>query len=140
LFLQLNEAYAVLRDPVKRANYDASYQRTERAQWRLFDQSQAIVGAAAEKRKRQGILGLLYAKTLRDPEHGSINIFEFEQTLGCPREHLQTAMWYLKGKGYIQRADNGRYNITIAGFSAVEEDSPLPIEQLKLAESTVNSR
>ena len=52
-----------------------------------------------------------------------MNVFEFEQLLGCPREHLESALWYLKGKDYIKRGDNGRFTITIAGFDEVEKSS-----------------
>lgn len=52
-----------------------------------------------------------------------MTVHEFEKLLGCPREHLEAALWYLKGKNYIQRSDNGRYTITIQGFEAAEEVS-----------------
>jgi hypothetical protein len=120
LFVQLNQAYDLLRDPVRRAAYDRHYQEAKRAQWNVFDQSTATTGAASEPRKRDGILGLLYAKILQGPEHAAIGILEFEQLLGCPREHLQTALWYLRGKGYIQRTDSGRYAITVDGYEVAE--------------------
>ena len=42
---------------------------------------------------------------------------DFEEILGCPREHLQAALWYLKGKDFIQRGDNGRYSITVRALT-----------------------
>jgi hypothetical protein len=30
-------------------------------------------------------------------------------------------LWYLKGRGDIERADSGRYTITVQGFDAVEQ-------------------
>jgi curved DNA-binding protein CbpA len=124
LFVRLVEAYAVLSDPERRAKYDARHREVKRLHWKIFDQAQTTTGVEGEKRKRRGILGLLHAKTLRDPEHPTMNIFEFEELLGCPREHLQAALWYLRGKGYIQRADNGRYTITVQGFDENEENAP----------------
>lgn len=119
-FVQISEAHAVLGDPERRAGYDAQHRHHKQLRWKIFDQSGASVGHAAEVNKRRGILGLLYAKTLHDPERGSMTIHDFEELLGCPREHLDAALWYLKGKGYIQRTDGGRYNITIAGFDHAE--------------------
>src|SRR5260221_7766509 len=90
--------------------------------WTISDQAQAAMGQDAEQRKRHVILGLLYAKTLHDPEQGAMTIFEFEDLLGCPREHLQAALWFLRGKGYIQRSDNGRHTITVLGFEEAEKN------------------
>jgi hypothetical protein len=119
-FVQISEAHAVLGDPERRAGYDAQHRRARQLRWKIFDQSAASVGLAAEVNKRRGILGLLYAKTLHDPERATLTIHDFEELLGCPREHLDAALWYLKGKGYIQRSDGGRYNITIPGFEQAE--------------------
>jgi hypothetical protein len=63
---------------------------------------------------------------LNDPEQAEMNIQLLEELLGCPREHLQAALWYLKGKNYIRRSDNGRFSITIAGFEEAETQSFTP--------------
>ena len=134
--MRLSEANRILSDPELRAGYDARHREAKRLHWKIFDQARAATGQEAEKRKRQGILSLLHAKTLEDPERGAIGLLVFEELLGCPREHLQAALWYLKGKGLIERADNGRYTITVEGFDAVEEAGPLAnLEQRLIAES-----
>lgn len=123
MFVRLAEAYRILSDPEQRARYDARHRQTRQLHWRIFDQAENSKGPEAEKRKRQGILGLLYAKFTHDPEHSAINIFEFERLLGCPREHLQAALWYLKGKGRIQRTDNGYFSITVTGVDEFEAET-----------------
>ncbi len=136
LFVRLSEAYHILSDPEKRASYDARHRESKRLQWKIFDQATAATGGEAEKRKRQGILGLLHAKTLHDPDRAEMNIQAFEELLGCPREHLQAALWYLKGKNYIKRSDNGRYTITVSGFDQAEADYLAPLGATRqLAES-----
>jgi predicted transcriptional regulator of viral defense system len=50
-----------------------------------------------------------------------MTVHSFEEMLGCPREHLEAALWYLKGKGYVQRSDGGRYTLTVHGFEEAEE-------------------
>jgi curved DNA-binding protein CbpA len=120
IFLKLCEAHRVLDNPELRAKYDARYRDTKQLHWRIFDRAEAAKGPEAERRKRRGILELLYAKTVQDPESASMTIFEFEQILGCPREHLVFALWYLKGKGYVKRADNGRFTLTVPGSDEVE--------------------
>jgi DnaJ-like protein/PilZ domain-containing protein len=125
VFIRLCEAHRILSDPEQRAGYDARHRDAKRLHWKIFDQAQAATGQEAERRKRQGILSLLYAKALQDPERAAIGLLSFEELLGCPREHLQAALWYLRGKGFIERSDNGRYTITVQGFDAAEEASPL---------------
>jgi hypothetical protein len=120
IFLKLGEAHRILNDPELRAKYDARYRETRQLHWKIFDRAEAAKGPEAEQRKRQGILELLYAKTAQDPERAAMTVFEFEQLLGCPREHLEFALWYLKGKGYVKRGDNGQFTITIAGSDEVE--------------------
>src|ERR1700736_2244365 len=94
-FIKLCEAHRILSDPEERARYDVRYREAKQLNWKIFDRAEAASGPEAEQRKRQGILELLYAKTVHDPERAAMAVFEFEELLGCPREHLQAALWYL---------------------------------------------
>lgn len=120
-FVRLCEAHRVLSDPQLRASYDARHRQAKQLQWEIFDRPELPSRQDAEKRKRQAILEALYAKSLLDPERASMSSIDFETLLGCPREHLEAALWYLRAKSYLKRADNGRYSITVAGFDFVEE-------------------
>ncbi len=126
LFVQLTEAFQTLGDPEKRAAYDARHSSEKRLRWRIFDQSVVASGPEVEKRKRQGILSLLYAATIKDPERASMTVHAFEDLLGCPREHLEAALWYLRGKAYVQRTDGGRYTLTVLGFEEAEQHCLTP--------------
>ena len=126
MFIRVTAAARILSDPEQRAKYDARYQAARQLHWKIFDQAEAALGPQAERAKRKGILGLLYAKAAHDIERASMTTVDFEEILGCPREHLQAALWYLKGKGYVQRGDNGRYTITVAGFDEMESQSFMP--------------
>jgi curved DNA-binding protein len=136
IFLKLCEAHRILTDPEMRAKYDVRYHDTRQRQWKIFDRAEAAKGPEAEQRKRQGILELLYAKTADDPERASMTVFEFEQLLGCPREHLEFALWYLKGKSYVKRGDNGRFTLTVLGSDEMENcDLPRQNRNQRLLQS-----
>ncbi len=130
LFVQLTEAFQTLSDPERRAAYDARHSSDRQLRWKIFDQAAVATGPEVEKRKRQGILALLYATTVKDPERASMTVHSFEEMLGCPREHLEAALWYLKGKGYVQRSDGGRYTLTVNGFEEAEERC---VKQMEMA-------
>ena len=117
------EAYRVLTDLEKRAAYDVEHKLASGLKWKIFDQTSAVQGIEGEKRKRMGILSLLCTKRINEPEKPSLTLFELEDLLGCPREHLELSLWYLKESGRIVRGDNGRYVLTARGFEALEENA-----------------
>ena len=56
---------------------------------------------------------------------------ELESMLGCPREHLEFTLWYLKGKAVLEPTDHGHFTITPEGVDDVEareadESRPMP--------------
>jgi curved DNA-binding protein CbpA len=122
-FKMVVKAYQVLSDPQQRAAYDVEHQAVRKVRWKIFDQPDAARGMQGEKRKRQGILGLLYAKRMNQPHQPSVSILEMEELLGCPREHLEFTLWYLKENGLAVRGDNGRFNITVKGVDEAESES-----------------
>lgn len=120
-FKLLLAAYHILGDPERRAAYDVHHQSAAKRRWKIFDQPKAAQGAEGEKRKRHGVLSLLYTKRMNAPLEPSLTLMELEDLLGCPREHLEFSLWYLKESQSIQRTDNGRYQITVGGVDALEQ-------------------
>ncbi len=121
LFRQIVEAYRVLSDPEQRAAYDLSHAAMLHARWRVFQSPKAALGPEGEKRRRHGVLRALYAKRQQDPHAPGVTIFELEDLLGIPRDHLEFTLWYLKERGLLIRGDNNRFQITAAGVDYAEE-------------------
>jgi DnaJ-domain-containing protein 1 len=121
-FRAITDAYAVLSEPEKRAAYDVHLHAYRQVRWRIFDQRQAAIGKIAEKSKRRGLLELLYTQRCNEPEKPSMNLHELEDLLGCPREHLEFSLWYLKENGLVVRMDNGRFAVTAKGVDWAEQE------------------
>ena len=80
-------------------------------------------GVQAEIRKRQGILRLLYARRITEPLQPAMRARDFAEMLGCPLEHLEFSLWFLRERKQIHRvADNNQYEITCEGAEAFESD------------------
>ncbi len=122
IFRAITDAYHVLSEPEKRAAYDVNLHAYRQVRWRIFDQRQASIGKVAEKSKRKGILDLLYTKRANEPEKPTLNLHDLEDLLGCPREHLEFSLWYLKESGLVARTDNGRFAVTAKGVEWAEQE------------------
>ena len=133
-------AYRVLSDPERRAAYDATHAAQHEARWQIFSAEQdGEQDAGHEKRIRMGILAALFRVRSANNDSPSMSNRELERLLVCPREHLEFGIWYLRGKRYIERADNGRVSITPEGVDAIEESAEItPQGTLKLLGTRVS--
>lgn len=64
---------------------------------------------------QSNILIMLYLKrrtNVREPGMGNA---ELERLSGCPHEHLEFHLWYLKSKGWVATGEDGRLAITVDG-------------------------
>jgi hypothetical protein len=118
-FSEISNAYAVLADPEKRAAYDVRYGENRALTWQVFDQSSASDSFEEDKRIFQGILSLLYIARRQDAVNAGMGIVELERLLGCPQEHLEFHVWYLKEKGWLVRLENGKLAISSDGIDKV---------------------
>jgi hypothetical protein len=121
VFKLLMKAYEVLGDPARRAAYDVQREQQQQQRFRIFRTPESAKGHEAERAKRRGVLMALYNKRLQEIHSPALSMFELEDLLGVPREHLEFTVWYLKERALITRSDNNRFQITIGGVDYAEE-------------------
>ena len=121
-FSDIQMAYETLADPRRRAQYDVQYDAHRSQHWKIFDQVSAGDEREEDRRLFRGILTLLYAARRRDPRNGTLGVITIEAMLGCPQEHLEFPIWYLKKRAFIEVADNGQFGITVEGVDKLSTD------------------
>jgi curved DNA-binding protein len=114
-FKGLVEAFRVLSDPVKRAGYDANYEKERSERLQVFYGQSDPHDAQEDENIQRGILWLLYSARRRNATNPGVGIYELEKLLRTPEKHLEFHLWYLKEKGWIQRTENGQLAITANG-------------------------
>ena len=117
-FFRLKEAYDVLSDPERRAVYDSSRQEAKTAPLSTWvDFMDSISG---ELNRRLAVLAVLYAQRRSNANTPELSFRDIEKRLGFPRDYLEFTTWYLRTKGYLERADNAAFTITAEGVDFVE--------------------
>jgi curved DNA-binding protein len=121
-FRRLHEAYLVLSDPERRAQYDVQHDGLRRERWRFaatpapadndFEQEQLMRCIALE---------ILYNRRRTQPDKPSISNLDLSQLTGHPREHLEFTIWYLVQRKLVTRDDQSSLTITADGVDYVEQ-------------------
>lgn len=122
MFRRVVEAHGVLSDVERRAAYDVQLRAEDRSRLKLFESLESTQGVQAEIRKRKGVLKLLYTKRLTEPQQPYLRGRDFAELLGCPIEHLEFSLWYMREIKQIMRSDNNQFEITSHGVEAFEAD------------------
>jgi curved DNA-binding protein CbpA len=138
-FRDLHEAYLVLSDPEKRAQYDVALQNQPRVRWQVVTTTddRADTDFEMEQIARLTVLEALYIHRRTEPNNPGIFVLDLEALTGRPREHLEFTIWYLSQKQYIQRGDNSRLMITAAGVDYLEVNHQANLQRRRLTASSI---
>src|SRR3989441_3405981 len=131
-FNEVMDAYRILSDPEKRAAYDVKYDQNRATVLKLFDEASATDSFDSDRRVCEGILSLLYVSRRRDPNRGGVGIIQMERLLGCPSQHLEFPLCYLRQKSWVERLENGLLAITAAGVDKVIEQNNIILRRDRL--------
>jgi curved DNA-binding protein CbpA len=119
-FRLLRVAYDVLADPRRRAEYDATRSRTQAPPEPLATSIDFMDELEGELNRRLAVLAVLYYRRRTNPTFPEVNLQEIEERMGFPRDYLDFTLWYLQRKGYVSKADNAQYTLTVDGVDFVE--------------------
>jgi hypothetical protein len=136
-FVLLKQAYDVLSDPERRAEYDATYKKQAPELVPLSNSVDFMNSNDGELNRRVAVLALLYIQRRIKPFTPEVPLAEVERRMGFPREYLDFTMWYLKSKEHITIADNSDFTITAQGVDLVESNrEKIPLLNRLLSDRT----
>ena len=121
-FSEIVEAHNTLRDPVKRAQYDIQHKNHSGFRWKLAEEASDSKGIERDVDIQDKLLSVLYVKRRQNINNPGIGNLDLERLSGCPREHLEFHLWYLKEKGWIGRLENGMLAITVEGVDRANSE------------------
>jgi len=119
-FRLLKTAYDVLSDPRRRAEYDAARAKTQEAPEPLATSIDFMDVMEGELNRRLAVLAVLYYRRRTNPNYPEVALSEIEERMGFPRDYLDFTLWYLQRKGYVAKADNAQYTLSVDGVDFVE--------------------
>src|ERR1700683_1552075 len=127
-FRLINDAYQILRDPAKRAEYDKQFQVSPAGPLAVFLGKEFADGIDSEAKIRIGVLCLLYSKRRANPDFAALSLLDMENIMAFPRERLLFALWYLRAKRFVVQDDRSSFIISAEGVDYLE--SQLPTNQI----------
>jgi curved DNA-binding protein CbpA len=114
-FDTIMEAYNVLNDPGKRTEFDVKRKNNSDFRKNLLTEASDNKGLQQDVDLQNKLLSIFYVRRRQDIANPGIGDLTLERMVGCPVEHLQFHLWYLKEKGWIRKTESGMFAITVDG-------------------------
>jgi curved DNA-binding protein CbpA len=132
-FRLLSEAYQVISDPERRAQYDVVHSRQQQDRWRLVTNGpQTENDFDKEQILRLTVLEVLYKRRRIEPGRPGLTPLDLEALLGTAREHLEFTTWYLVQKKFATRSDSSSLVITAEGVEFLESHQREQLQRRRL--------
>ena len=132
-FREISDAYQVLSNAERRAQYDVAHRQQRKDRWRLVTNGTKIENTFhMQQAMRLTVLEVLYTRRQTEPEKPSIFPVELAELVGVPREQLEFTMWFLLQKQLVQRTDNSHMAITVSGAEYLEQNYQASAQQRRL--------
>jgi len=140
-FNQIIEAYRILRDPDRRAEYDIVHTKNSNGNSYKFPSSDELeiqeTSALSDANAHAKILMFLYERRREDAQNAGVAGFYLQEIVNCSHEHFEFHKWYLKEKGFIVLTEQGTLAITVAGVDhMIALSRTTKAEQLLIAQSS----
>jgi curved DNA-binding protein CbpA len=135
-FDEIMEAHDTLKNPAKRAQYDIRRNNQSEFRSKLGEEASDRKGIKRDIDIQNKLLSILYIKRRRNVAEPGIGNYELEILLGCPAEHLDFHLWYLKEKGWMKRTEDGMFEITVEGVDRVNAEYQRNATEALLIENT----
>jgi len=119
-FRLLKAAYDVLSDSRRRAEYDTARTKAQAPPEPLATTIDFMDTMDGELNRRLAVLAVLYYRRRTNPTYPEVPLAEVEERMGFPRDYLDFTMWYLQRKGYVTKADNAQFTLSVDGVDFVE--------------------
>jgi curved DNA-binding protein CbpA len=129
-------AHNTLRDPAKRVQYDIAYNERVSFRSELAEEASDSEGVDRDVEIQNKLLSIFYAKRRKNLQEPGVGDAELEHLLGCPIEHLEFNLWYMKEKRWIAKNENGMFAITVEGVDRASSESHLKVAKKLLTDQS----
>jgi curved DNA-binding protein len=136
-FERVVEAYRLLSDPVRRAQYDR--ERNAAPEVTVRPRDAEAPQPATERRLRLLILTTLYNVRRNSVDKGGLSMWVLVQMTESTLDDVRFSLWYLRGKKLIEIDHDDCVAITVAGVDLVEQNDGFLNELPCLPESGTTS-
>ena len=132
-FRTLTDAYEVLSDPERRAQYDVTHASQRKERWRLVSSgANSENDFETEQQVRLTVLEVLYTRRRTETNSPGMSPLELETLIGRAREHLEFTIWYLNQKKWVTRNDSSELVITADGADFLEANYKANLQRRRL--------